>query len=132
MSMTTTLKDKQSGKILSFTTQQYEVGLYLAIYTKGEAIPQQTGLNIDEIKFHKKLRKDNPKFIKDESDPLNRKEVLAEKMVFVKQYCTKKKWPMIETPRGVMLSENGKISDRRAKVVRSQPEWAACDTKLEW
>jgi hypothetical protein len=41
-----------------FITQQYEVGLYLAVYEGDNPIPQQTGLDCDdEGAFHRDLRK---------------------------------------------------------------------------
>lgn len=54
--MTTIFKDK-TGKTIQFITQQYEVGLYLAIYTEGNSIPEQTGLDCNnEADFHKELK----------------------------------------------------------------------------
>ena len=42
---------------VEFITQQYEVGLYLAIYTELESTPKQTGLDChDDNAFHKDLR----------------------------------------------------------------------------
>jgi hypothetical protein len=139
MSLTTTLTIKKNGKTatMSFITQQYVCGLYVAIYTKGQAIPEQTGASMTEYEYHRSLR-DNAKkekhitFIKDESDALNRKDVMAEQMKFAKQYAETNHWPWIETSRGVMFSEDGKISDTRANAVRAQPEWKACLEKLEW
>jgi len=130
MSMTTTFKVKKTGKTLSIITQQYECGLYVAVYTKGQQIPEQSGSTMKQDVFHRKLRgtikEAGDKFLKDESDALNQEEVMKAKMDFVKQYCAKKGWPLNESPKGYTLS------GRRINVLRSRPEWVACEAKLEW
>lgn len=53
--MITVFKDK--GKIVKITTQQYSVGLYVAIYTEGNSHPVQFGSTLTEEKYHLELRK---------------------------------------------------------------------------
>ena len=47
---------KKGEKILKVTTQQYEIGLYVAVYD-GETCIDQFGIDIPEAKFHKNLKK---------------------------------------------------------------------------
>jgi len=55
--MITTIQPKAKSKPKQqFITQQYECGLYVAIYTDGERIPDQFGSRMTEEKFHKELR----------------------------------------------------------------------------
>jgi hypothetical protein len=53
--MVTVVKNSK-GKIERFITQQYEVGLYVAVYKERDPIPDQFGVKIDEKEFHLKLR----------------------------------------------------------------------------
>jgi len=50
-----------------FITQQYEMGLYIAVYQEGSTMPIQTSSSMKEKAFHKKLRKQCPDFILEES-----------------------------------------------------------------
>ncbi len=55
--MVTAFTRKKDSKKVLFVTQQYQVGLYLAIYTEGQSIPEQTGIDTDnEPEFHRDLR----------------------------------------------------------------------------
>lgn len=56
--------EKNRYKII---TQQYLTGLYVAIYRNGEAIPTQLTSHEKEERYHKKLRKEYPDFLVEES-----------------------------------------------------------------
>lgn len=127
MSMTTTLKDKKSGKIVSFVTQQYVVGLYVALYTEGNSIPLQGSSRMKEIVYHKGLRKNHPDFIKDESDPLNRDEVRKMQIEFANQYARKRGWP-IHTDGNFYRD----LTQRQLKSITKHPEYKACLNNYKW
>jgi hypothetical protein len=52
--MRTVIKDKELGNI-EIITQQYELGLYVAIY-KNERLINQFGSNLKEAAYHRKVR----------------------------------------------------------------------------
>jgi hypothetical protein len=52
--MQTTINDPEGGK-LNIITQQYEIGLYVAVY-KGKRCIEQYNLDTTEVEFHKHLR----------------------------------------------------------------------------
>jgi len=52
--MESTVKAKD-GKILKVITQQYQIGLYVAIYD-GNTCIDQFGLNVTEQEFHNSLK----------------------------------------------------------------------------
>lgn len=55
--MITTIQPKAKGNPKQqFITKQYECGLYVAVYTDGERIPDQFATSVTEEKFHKDLR----------------------------------------------------------------------------
>lgn len=131
MSMTTTIKTK-AGPKLRFVTEQYVVGLYLAVYKEGESIPEQTYLNVEQVKFHKDIRAAVPGnrdvVIKDESDPLNAKEVRDDQITFAGEYCLEHGWPLDEDgPDWFSL-----LTPEQVTEIRTQPEWEACKAKLVW
>jgi hypothetical protein len=74
MSMISTFLVKKTGTKDKFITQQYEVGLYIAIYHGGDPIPSQTTSDVPEKEFHKKLREGYNKraaaFLPEESSSL--------------------------------------------------------------
>ena len=47
---------KLNGKETRVITQKYIVGLYVAVYTKGEAVPDQFGVDVAEDSFHRDIR----------------------------------------------------------------------------
>jgi hypothetical protein len=67
MSMQTTIMVKEAK--YRFITQQYEIGLYVALYRDGVAVPDQMTSKLSEIKFHKKIRK-GEEWIPEESTPI--------------------------------------------------------------
>lgn len=130
--MTTAFKVKGKGKMISFVTQQYTLGLYVAIYTEGDPIPQQTGSEAKELDFHRNLRKtikeSGDTFIKEESDPLNRSECIQAQNEFVMDYCKRKGWPLSKTPhRGLEL-----LSKRQVQAIKARPELKALANNLVW
>jgi hypothetical protein len=133
MSMTTAFKCKKTKKDVRFITQQYECGLYVAIYHQGQPIPDQTGSTLDEAAFHKKLRKHIAKvkdtFLKDESDPVNLKEVRDLQTAFAKAYCEKKGWPC-KNDNGELSFRN--LGTRRLGIIKSRPEFKAFTGRLVW
>lgn len=52
--MITIINDKELGKIEIFT-QQYQLGLYVAIY-KNKRLINQFGSNLKEVAYHRKVR----------------------------------------------------------------------------
>lgn len=52
--MRTVIKDKELGNI-EIITQQYELGLYVAIY-KNKRLINQYGSNLKEAAYHRKVR----------------------------------------------------------------------------
>jgi len=70
--MQTVYKEDDGNKRI-FITQQYETGLYIAIYREGSARPDQMSAKIKEVPFHRRLRKRRPDFIKEESSVLPEK-----------------------------------------------------------
>lgn len=52
--MITIINDKELGKIKIFT-QQYQLGLYVAIY-KNKRLINQFGSNLKEVAYHRKVR----------------------------------------------------------------------------
>lgn len=52
--MRTVIKDKELGNI-EIITQQYELGLYVAIY-KNKRLINQFGSNLKEVAYHRKVR----------------------------------------------------------------------------
>lgn len=52
--MRTVIKDKELGKV-EIVTQQYQVGLYVAIY-KNKRLINQFGSNLKEVAYHRKVR----------------------------------------------------------------------------
>lgn len=52
--MITIINDKELGKI-EIVTQQYQVGLYVAIY-KNKRLINQFGSNLKEVAYHRKVR----------------------------------------------------------------------------
>jgi len=133
MSMTTVIKMKKTGKIVRFITQQYMVGLYVAIYTDGQRIPDQSVSKMEQVKFHRRLRKDIVKnkdtFLKEESDPLNAKEVLDLQTQFALAYCEKKGWPCKDAEGKPSFRV---LSKRRINILRTRPEVIAFKDRLEW
>lgn len=55
--MYTKIKTKK-GKIFAFTTQQYEVGLYIMVTDEKGNLIDQFGSDLKEEEFHKKLKKE--------------------------------------------------------------------------
>lgn len=56
--MNTVINIKNSNRIINFVTQQYEIGLYIALYEDGNSIPiSQGGIDKEELKYHKSLRR---------------------------------------------------------------------------
>lgn len=69
---TTSFKIKDGDK-LRFVTQQYEIGTYIAVYKDDNSMPEdQRGINMEEMKFHRQLRRNIEKagdeLLLDESD----------------------------------------------------------------
>ena len=58
------------GEKFRFITQQYIVGLYVAVYKEGHSLPDQGSSRLKEADFHRKIRKSYPDFIKEESSIL--------------------------------------------------------------
>ena len=56
--MTTRIKDPEDGKMLDIVTQQYQVGLYVAVYD-GKRCIEQYNLDVPEEEFHKHLKEIN-------------------------------------------------------------------------
>lgn len=52
--MITIINDKEFGKI-KIVTQQYQLGLYVAIY-KNKRLVNQFGSNLKEVAYHRKAR----------------------------------------------------------------------------
>lgn len=52
--MITVINDKELGKI-EIVTQQYQLGLYVAIY-KNKRLINQFGSNLKEVAYHRKVR----------------------------------------------------------------------------
>lgn len=52
--MITVINDKELGKV-GIVTQQYQVGLYVAIY-KNKRLINQFGSNLKEVVYHRKVR----------------------------------------------------------------------------
>lgn len=52
--MITIINDKELGKI-GIVTQQYQLGLYVAIY-KNKRLINQFGSNLKEVAYHRKVR----------------------------------------------------------------------------
>lgn len=52
--MITIINDKELGKI-EIATQQYQLGLYVAIY-KNKRLINQFGSNLKEVAYHRKVR----------------------------------------------------------------------------
>lgn len=52
--MITVINDKELGKV-EIVTQQYESGLYVAIY-KNKRLINQFGSNLKEVAYHRKVR----------------------------------------------------------------------------
>lgn len=52
--MRTVIKDKELGNI-EIITQQYQLGLYVAIY-KNKRLINQFGSNLKEVAYHRKVR----------------------------------------------------------------------------
>lgn len=52
--MITVINDKELGKV-EIVTQQYQVGLYVAIY-KNKRLINQFGSNLKEVAYHRKVR----------------------------------------------------------------------------
>lgn len=52
--MITIINDKELGKI-EIVTQQYQIGLYVAIY-KNKRLINQFGSNLKEVAYHRKVR----------------------------------------------------------------------------
>lgn len=52
--MITVINDKELGKV-EIVTQQYQVGLYVAIY-KNKRLINQFGSNLKEAAYHRKVR----------------------------------------------------------------------------
>lgn len=52
--MITIINDKELGKI-EIVTQQYQLGLYVAIY-KNKRLINQFGSNLKEVTYHRKVR----------------------------------------------------------------------------
>lgn len=52
--MITVINDKELGKV-EIVTQQYQLGLYVAIY-KNKRLINQFGSNLKEVAYHKKVR----------------------------------------------------------------------------
>lgn len=52
--MITVINDKELGKI-AIVTQQYQLGLYVAIY-KNKRLINQFGSNLKEVAYHRKVR----------------------------------------------------------------------------
>lgn len=52
--MITIINDKELGKI-EIVTQQYQLGLYVAIY-KNKRLINQFGSNLKEVAYHRKVR----------------------------------------------------------------------------
>ncbi len=71
--MVTTWIDPDTKDKYKFITQQYEVGLYVAIY-KNSLIDNQFGIDDTEAEFHKSLRenmeKENIEMLAEESSIL--------------------------------------------------------------
>ena len=65
------IKDHSKFTII---TQQYEVGLYVAIYKEGVSMPDQCTSTLKEETYHRKLRKNYPDYIKEESSEIPEKE----------------------------------------------------------
>jgi hypothetical protein len=131
--MTTVIKIKKTSKIVRFITQQYITGLYVAVYTDGHRLPDQSVSKMEQVKFHRKLRKDIAKhkdiFLKNESDPLNAKEVLDLQNQFALAYCEKKGWPCKNDKDE--LSFRG-LSKRRINILKALPEVTAARDRLRW
>lgn len=131
MSMTTVLKNKETGKIVSFITEQYMLGLYVAVYTKGVTIPEQTGSTLSEFEYHKTLRQNAMKekhieFLKDESSALNSSEVIAKLAKFAEAYAIEHKWNFIKDDRGIGFNTH------QLAVLHGLPEWADIQATLSW
>lgn len=52
--MITVINDKKLGKV-EIVTQQYQIGLYVAIY-KNERLINQFGSNLKEVAYHREVR----------------------------------------------------------------------------
>jgi|TARA_R100000501_G_C2631210_1_gene127109 hypothetical protein len=52
--MFTKIKDKKTGEITGFRTQQYEIGTYVI---ENDDASRQYSLDVDEKKFHNDLRR---------------------------------------------------------------------------
>jgi hypothetical protein len=60
----------EDGKVRTIITRQYVVGLYVAVYKEGEAIPAQLSSKMAEMDFHLKVRREIPNFLKDRSSDI--------------------------------------------------------------
>lgn len=131
MSMTTTIYCKERKQTLSFVTQQYEVGLYVALYVKGQSIPSQTTSDLNEVEFHKQVRKEAKKngdtFKKSLSDPLNYADVRNAQVEFAIGYCNKRGWPLSNNTDKFEL-----LSKRQIKSIQSRPGFEKCKKLLKW
>lgn len=130
MSLTTTLTVK--GKKQIFVTEQYELGLYVAIYKEGNSIPVQGCLDVKEVNFHQDLRaqakemKDT--FIKEESDPLNRSEVRQAQTEFAVAYCKRKGWKLSDTPSRTFEH----LSKQQVRAITTRPGFKDLQKNLVW
>jgi len=135
MSTTTAFKTqdyKGNTKFLRFVTEQYITGLYVAIYTEGEPIPQQTGSDMKEVDFHRDLRKNIKKegdvFLKEHSDPINLHEVNEERTEFAKAYCRRKGWKLSKAPNRAFEL----LTKRQATAIRNSAGYKAVAKNLVW
>lgn len=71
--MQTVFMGKEDNKKRKVITQQYKCGLYVAIYTEGNQIPDQLSSEYKEKDFHRRLRKKIPDYIKEESSEIAEK-----------------------------------------------------------
>lgn len=131
MSTTTAFKVKGNPKMVRFVTQQYVTGLYVAIYTEGDPLPVQSGSDLKEVDFHRELRKKiaaaGDTFLKEESDALNRVEVIKAQVKFAVDYCKRKGWPL-----GPDTNPFGKLGKRRLLAIRNRPEFKVIENNLVW
>lgn len=65
--MQTVFVGKEDGKKRTVITQQYISGTYVAVYTERISIPFQFGTKRKEKDFHRRFRKMQPDFLKEES-----------------------------------------------------------------
>jgi len=55
--MLTTIVTKDKKHTFKIITEQYEVGLYIAMYFDDKSMPNQGASQLSEEEYHKKMRK---------------------------------------------------------------------------